>query len=120
VITRKIRDTNLTRRMKRRFDWKYAICGKCILLPNGEYYAEAHHIRPLGGGHEGTEENIILCPSHHAEFDNGSIAINPENLSVTHYDGNNLSHGKTPEYSLSYLFVDYLTYHFRLFDLQSQ
>jgi hypothetical protein len=54
------------------------ICGYYIRLSNGNRYAEAHHIRPLGGTHKGPDvaENIlILCPNHHAECDLGAIKL---------------------------------------------
>ena len=48
-----------------------------IQLPNGKFYAEAHHLIPLGkhGGLD-VEENIIcVCPNCHVKLDYGVIAI---------------------------------------------
>lgn len=106
TITRKIRDTKLTKQLKKKHNWKCAICDNRILLPNGNYYAEAHHIRPLGGGHEGLDKEdniIILCPYHHAEFDYGSIAIDPIRLKIIHIDSSNEFHNKSPLSNLEYL-----------------
>ena len=71
---RVLRDTALAREVKRWHDYRCQVCGETIELPNGERYAEAHHIRPLGSPHNGPDraENILcLCPNHHVEFDYG-------------------------------------------------
>ena len=85
TVTRRVRDTKMIKKLKEINNWKCQICGIRIQLPSGKFYAEGHHIRPLGNGHNGpdVEENIIiLCPNHHAEFDYGSIAINPETKAI--------------------------------------
>lgn len=72
---RVLRDTLLAREVKRWHDHKCQVCGDSIALPNGEQYAEAHHIKPLGAPHDGpdTAANILcLCPNHHVEFDYGA------------------------------------------------
>ena len=76
-----IRDTDMTRDVKRLHNFECQICGSTINLPNGDRYAEAHHIRPLGRGHRGDDlpGNILcLCPNHHAELDYGVRSIPPE------------------------------------------
>jgi 5-methylcytosine-specific restriction endonuclease McrA len=73
-VTRYIRDTNRGRALKKKYGFACQVCGLKIQLPRGEAYIEVHHIRPLGGGHNGTdmESNmIVLCPNHHAMFDYG-------------------------------------------------
>lgn len=77
-VTRIIRDTVLTRKLKTIHDNQCQICGYAIRLSNGKGYSEAHHIQPLGGDHKGPDiaENIlILCPNHHAECDLGAIKL---------------------------------------------
>ncbi len=69
------RDTKIAKRVKALHGYSCQICGNTIELPDDSKYAEAHHIRPLGGDHGGTDEpgNIIcLCPNHHAEVDLGT------------------------------------------------
>src|SRR3989344_3366446 len=86
-ITRIVRDTKMVRELKIKYNWFCQICGKRIALPNSSYFAEGHHLIPLGGEFNGPDikENIIIvCPFHHAEFDYGSIAINPENGKIEH------------------------------------
>jgi hypothetical protein len=75
-----LRDTALARRVKVMHQFKCQIsdCHYTMQLPNGSGYAEAHHIRPFGGHHRGGDVigNILcLCPNHHAELDNGVIAL---------------------------------------------
>lgn len=74
---RVIRDTALTRDLKRLYNYTCQVCGIRISTPSGPY-AEAAHIRPLGTPHNGPDkvENILcLCPNHHTMFDLGVFAI---------------------------------------------
>ncbi|HEY9175000.1 MAG TPA: HNH endonuclease [Verrucomicrobiae bacterium] len=73
-----LRDTDLARQIKALHDYRCQICGHTIQLPDGSFYAEAHHIQPLGAPHNGpdTRGNIIcVCPNHHAELDYGVTPI---------------------------------------------
>jgi hypothetical protein len=74
TVYRILRDTAVARAVKQLHGYKCQICGTAIHLPNGERYAEAHHVRPLGGDHCGQDAagNVLcLCPNHHAECDLG-------------------------------------------------
>ena len=45
-----------------------------IEISQVKFYAEVHHIRPLGGDHKGLDDEsnmIVVCPTHHAYFDFG-------------------------------------------------
>ncbi|HHT9146742.1 MAG: HNH endonuclease [Candidatus Brocadiaceae bacterium] len=78
TIYRILRDTELSRRIKYEHGYKCQVCNHTIQLPDGSYYAEAHHIKPLGIPHNGPDisGNILcLCPNHHAELDYGVAAI---------------------------------------------
>lgn len=113
-VVRRIRDTALSKRVKEEFEHKCAICGKRIQLNENTFYAEAHHIKPLGAGHNGPDvrENLItLCPYHHAEFDYGIIAIEPTEHKIIHLDKNETSHNSSPVYDVSYLNTSFLSYH---------
>jgi len=80
---RVLRDTEMAREIKRLHAHKCQICGHTIELPNGLCYAEAHHIQPLGSGHNGPDisGNILcVCPNHHAELDYGVAAISLTDL----------------------------------------
>ncbi|MFI5405719.1 MAG: HNH endonuclease [Nitrososphaerales archaeon] len=46
---------------------------------NSRYYAEVHHIWPLGeGGVDNFDNMLVLCPTHHAEFDLAVLALDPK------------------------------------------
>jgi hypothetical protein len=84
---RVLRDTELARKIKRLHQNRCQLCGHTVQLPNGSHYAEAHHIRPLGGPHSGPDvaENIVVvCPNHHVELDYGVIELCREHLAVVH------------------------------------
>lgn len=74
VAYRILRDTKVALRVKLLHEHRCQLCGSTITLPNGQRYAEAHHIRPLGTPHDGPDVpgNILcLCPNHHVEMDYG-------------------------------------------------
>jgi hypothetical protein len=78
TIYRVLRDTVLSRRLKKAHNYECQICGLSIMLGDGSLYIEAHHIKPLGKPHNGPdiEGNIIcLCPNHHVQLDYGAIAL---------------------------------------------
>lgn len=73
-----LRDTALARQVKVLHEYRCQICKHTIKLADGSFYAEAHHIRPLGTPHNGPDAigNIIcVCPNHHAELDYGVIPL---------------------------------------------
>ncbi len=82
-IYRILRDTTLARKIKEIHNYTCQVCGlKPIQLPNGNFYAEAHHLMPLGkhGGLD-IEGNIIcVCPNCHVKLDYGVIKLEIEKL----------------------------------------
>lgn len=80
---RVLRDTALARQIKMLNQHRCQLCGERIRLTNGDYYAEAHHIQPLGRPHNGPDvaSNIlVLCPTHHVMLDYGVIELNGEDI----------------------------------------
>ncbi len=79
-VNRIIRNTSMSTHVKVLNNYVCQICGKDgIVLSNGKLYAEAHHIKPLGGKNEGPdiESNIIcVCPNCHVKLDYGVINLN--------------------------------------------
>ena len=77
-VSRIIRDSAVSRMMKRWYGHKCQICGNTITLPDGRHYVEAHHIRPVGRPHDGPDvpgNILIVCPNHHAMLDFSAIAL---------------------------------------------
>ena len=78
TINRIIRDTALANDIKRLAVHRCQLCESTFALPNGSYYIEAHHIRPLGEPYNGpdTRDNIlIVCPNCHIKCDYKLIRI---------------------------------------------
>ncbi len=70
--TRVIRDTKAARELKMIYGHRCQVCKTVIVISTNQKYAEVHHIRPLGGEHQGkdkTDNMLVLCPNHHAMFD---------------------------------------------------
>lgn len=105
-VSRIVRDTAQSRRIKALHDYKCQMCGTRLECPAGPY-AEAAHIRPLGKPHNGPDnaDNILcLCPNHHVLFDNGAVSV-AEDLSLIGESGSltiNRDH---------HINADHLTYH---------
>jgi len=77
LVSRIVRDTAVTREVKRLYDYRCQVCDERIETPTGPY-AEAAHITPLGRPHDGpdTLANVLcLCPTHHAGFDLYALAV---------------------------------------------
>lgn len=84
-ISRVVRDTVTARALKRRYDGKCQVCGNCLQISPGEFYLEAHHLKPLGARHKGpdVERNLIcVCPNCHALLDFNAIRLSVQNLKV--------------------------------------
>ena len=77
-LLRVVRDTVLSRAIKALHVHECQLCQAIIELPGGGRYAEAHHLKPLGGEHRGPDrsENIMcVCPTCHAKLDYGVIPL---------------------------------------------
>lgn len=83
VVHRIIRDTEISRQVKRLYENTCQVCGERLEIAPGEFYAEAHHLQPLGRKHKGPDvkDNILcLCPNHHALFDYFAISLDTATL----------------------------------------
>lgn len=83
VENRIIRDTKIAKWVKYVHGYRCQICREAIELQNGNLYAEAHHLKPLGEPHNGPDviENVLcVCPNHHAQLDYGAIEIDKSRL----------------------------------------
>jgi 5-methylcytosine-specific restriction enzyme A len=98
-IERIVRDTKVSLWVKYIHEYKCQICGTTLKLDDNLFYAEAHHIKPLGNSHNGSDvvENIIcVCPNHHALLDLGAIYI--EQSQLRHIEGHEIN-------------LEYIAYH---------
>lgn len=80
VTNRLVRDTRLMRAVKELYDFHCQVCAARLPTPTGPY-AEAAHIRGLGGPHHGPDklDNLLcLCPNHHVTFDRGGWSVNDD------------------------------------------
>jgi hypothetical protein len=82
TILRRVRDTEKVRELKKMYDYCCQVCrAPTIQIGPREYYAEGHHLRPLGKPHDGDDHEsniIILCPNHHVMFDHSVMTIDPK------------------------------------------
>lgn len=79
AVTRFIRDTNKVRQLKKKYDDKCQVCGYVIPITNKIRYSEVHHIHPLkDGGDDDFDNMLVLCPTHHVEFDYKIIGIDAD------------------------------------------
>lgn len=78
TIYRILRDTALSREVKIAQKFKCQLCDKTIKLTDGSFYAEAHHVKPLGRPFNGpdTKDNILcVCPTCHVLLDYKAIRL---------------------------------------------
>lgn len=87
TTTRVNRDTQQVRELKDVYNHECQICGMQLQKSPTDYYAEGHHLQPLGDGHDGPDVKsniIIVCPNCHADCDHGMLHIDPETHKITH------------------------------------
>lgn len=80
-----IRDTKMTKAIKRIYKDTCQVCGLRLKIGDNSYYSEGAHIRPLGKPHDGPDVigNILcLCPNCHVQFDYYRFSINPETFEL--------------------------------------
>lgn len=71
-ITRIVRDTATSKRVKAKYGFRCQVCGINLPTPSGSV-AEGAHIHPLKDDGPDEEANILcLCPNHHALLDVGA------------------------------------------------
>jgi hypothetical protein len=82
TTTRIVRDTAAARCLKEAYEYRCQVCGERIELGPSSFYAEVHHIHPLGGRPPGLDRHdnmLVVCPTHHAMFDLGVAKFESEN-----------------------------------------
>ena len=74
-----MRNTILAQQIKKLVNFQCQLCETRIQLKDGNFYCEAHHIKPLGKPHNGPDvkENIlVVCPNCHIKCDNAVLKLN--------------------------------------------
>lgn len=110
IVNRIIRDTTISKLLKLAYDHKCQICGISLYLDEYTNYAEAHHIKPLGGVHMGFDSPnnmLVLCPNHHAQFDFGVPKFASEKMVVI----SGKEYELTMNHSISKENIDYYNNH---------
>lgn len=74
TVRTRYRDRTNINRIKRFYNNRCQYCGYRRRKENGNYICEAAHIVPHNETGDNRLENIfVLCPTHHREFDYGSL-----------------------------------------------
>ena len=84
-ISRIVRDTKIVREVKALHDHTCQLCGLRLELSPGIFYSEAHHLKPLGKPHAGTDKiwNVVcVCPNCHVKLDYHAARILPGQLKL--------------------------------------
>jgi hypothetical protein len=111
VVDRINRDAGLVTDLKSLYDDRCQLCSARLASSDGTGYSEVHHLQPLGAPHDGVDavgNMLVLCPNHHADFDNGVVRVDTGDLSVEHpydsaVDGDTITTASDHELSASAL-----------------
>ncbi|WP_254523975.1 HNH endonuclease [Natrinema caseinilyticum] len=111
-ISRIIRSTSIMKTLKEEYDYQCQVCGDRRQRSDDEYYAEGHHLHPLGEDGPDIRENIlILCPNCHVDFDYGMMTVDPKTLTVTHSYDDAIDSSKLTTQETHTISQSYLEYH---------
>lgn len=87
VVTRFIRDTKKVRALKNLYNNACQICKYTIDVNHDKRYSEVHHLHPLKDkGDDDYSNMIVLCPTHHVEFDYKIIGIDTDGKTIINKD----------------------------------
>ncbi|GEM_PF-4121452 len=82
-VSRLIRNSKLADQIKQAHGHGCQVCGTRLELTPGIFYAEGHHLKPVGQPHNGPDkkQNILcVCPNCHAKLDFAAMKIDPAKL----------------------------------------
>ncbi len=93
IVTRFIRDTKKVKQLKKLYNEKCQICDYTINISRNMKYSEVHHLRPLkDGGDDDFDNMMVLCPTHHVEFDYKIIGIHNDGETIIDRNKNPIGH----------------------------
>jgi predicted restriction endonuclease len=110
VTTRVVRDTKVSRFVKKLYGDACQVCGVRLEIPGGSL-SEGAHVRALGRPHFGPDiiDNVLcLCPNHHTLFDEGGICVS-DDLNVYDHQGHVI--GTLAKHAKHAIDVAHLQYH---------
>lgn len=91
VVTRFIRDTKKVKQLKMIYHDECQVCGYAIMTSKKSRYSEVHHLHPLkDGGDDDFSNMLVLCPTHHVEFDYRIIGINKDKRTIVDRTGKSI------------------------------
>ncbi len=91
VVTRFIRDTKKVKQLKTTYHDECQVCGHIINVTTKSRYSEVHHLYPLSdGGDDDFDNMLVLCPTHHVEFDYKIIGIDSDKETIINHKGNKI------------------------------
>lgn len=101
VVMRAVRDTSKVRTLKDLYKNECQVCGYTIQVTADRRYSEVHHLLPLGSGGDDDYANmLVLCPTHHVEFDCAVLGVSNDGRSVVDRDGSKRALTLSREHSL--------------------
>ena len=101
AVTRVVRDRPKVRSMKELYKDECQVCGYTIQVEEDRRYSEVHHLRPLGrGGDDSYANMLVLCPTHHVEFDYAVLGVSKDGRSVVDRGGSARPLALRPAHSL--------------------
>lgn len=80
IVHQQVRRTELSRQVKRLYDYTCQACGERLETSGGPY-AEGAHIKPVGRPHDGPDalsNMLCLCANCHVRFDKGGFVISED------------------------------------------
>jgi len=86
TVTRRIRDTALSRHVKSIYGNRCQLCDVAIPGLGDRMYSEGAHVKPLGRPHLGSDSlsNLLcLCPNHHVQLDIGGMVFSDSLAAVS-------------------------------------
>lgn len=78
-----IRNPALAHKVKLLHKFRCQLCNETIQISEGSFYAEAHHIKPLGSPHNGPDilsNMLCVCPNCHVKLDYEVVTLNASQL----------------------------------------
>ena len=82
-VSRIIRNSAIVKEVKAIHANRCQLCKDRLELLPGQYYSEAHHLKPLGQPHDGPDvlgNLICVCPTCHVKLDYAVVSIKPNEL----------------------------------------